>query len=73
MTVQILAFPDFLKKFILNTNASDCGIEAVLSQVQDVGSKSVITNASRFLSGQEQRYCVTCRKLLAVVNFIHHF
>ena len=73
VTAPILAFPDFSKKFILDTDASDCGIGAVLAQVQDDGSESVIAYASRSLSRQEQRYCVTHRELLAVINFIHHF
>ena len=73
VTAPILAFPDFSKKFILDTDASDCGIGAVLAQVQDDGSESVIAYASRSLSRQEQRYYVTRRELLAVINFIHHF
>eukprot|EP00731_Ephydatia_muelleri_P032795 Em0024g339a len=39
----------------------------------DDGGEAVIAYASRSLSRQEQRYCVTRRELLAVVEFIHHF
>eukprot|EP00731_Ephydatia_muelleri_P032784 Em0024g328a len=39
----------------------------------DDGGEAVIAYASRSLSQQEQRYCVTRRELLAVVEFIHHF
>ena len=70
MTTPILAFPDHSRHFMLDTDASDTGIGAILSQVQDDG---VIAYASRSLSRQEQRYCVTRRELLAVVEFIHHF
>eukprot|EP00731_Ephydatia_muelleri_P002224 Em0001g2224a len=38
-----------------------------------IGGEAVIAYASRSLSRQEQRYCVTRRELLAVVEFIHHF
>lgn len=73
MTTPILAFPDHSRHFMLDTDASDTGIGAILSQVQDDGGEAVIAYASRSLSRQEQRYCVTRRELLAVVEFIHHF
>ena len=73
MTTPILAFPDHSRHFVLDTDASDTGIGAILSQVQDDGGEVVIAYASRSLSRQEQRYCVTRRELLAVVEFIHHF
>eukprot|EP00731_Ephydatia_muelleri_P014390 Em0008g110a len=73
MTSPILAHPDWSKSFILDTDASDCGIGAVLSQVNSDASECVIAYASRSLSRQEQRYCVTRRELLAVVEFVKHF
>ena len=73
MTTPILAFPDHSRHFMLDTDASDTGIGAILSQAQDDGGEAVIAYASRSLSRQEQRYCVTRRELLAVVEFIHHF
>ena len=73
MTTPILAFPDHSRHFVLDTDASDTGIGAILSQVQDDGGEVVIAYASRSLSRQEQRYCVTRCELLAVVEFIHHF
>ena len=74
MTTPILAFPDHSRHFMLDTDASDTGIGAILSQVHlDDGGEAVIAYASRSLSRQEQRYCVTRRELLAVVELIHHF
>ena len=69
----VLAFPDYTKEFILDTDASDTGIGFVLSQVQDDGSERVVAYASRLLSKAERRYSVTHRELLAVVIFISHF
>lgn len=57
---------------ILDTDASDVGIGAVLSQVQQ-GSERVLAYGSRKLSKTEQNYCTTRRELLAVVEFTSHF
>ena len=73
VTAPILAFPDYERAFILDTDASDIGIGAVLSQVQEDGSERVIAYVSRVLTKPEQRYCVTRRELLAVVTFVQHF
>lgn len=68
----ILAHPDFSKHFILDTDASDVAIGAVLSQEID-GHERVIAYASRTLSKAERRYCVTRKELLALVHFVKHF
>ena len=54
----ILAYPDFLKPFILDTDASDIGIGAVLSQIHD-GKERVVCYGSRSLTKPEGKYCVT--------------
>ena len=69
----ILAYSDYSKRFILDTDASNYGIGAVLSQISNDGSECGIAYASRSLSRQEQRYCVTRRELLAIVEFVQHF
>lgn len=68
----ILAFPIAEEPFILDTDASDVAIGAVLSQVQG-DNERVIAYASRSLSKAERSYCVTRRELLAVVEFTKHF
>ena len=68
----ILVYPRDQGEFVLDTDASNFGIGAVLSQVQD-GEERVIAYASRTLTKPERRYCVTRRELLAVVYFVQHF
>jgi len=46
----ILAFSDYQKPFILDTDASNLGISAVLLQVHDDGCERVIAYGSRVLS-----------------------
>ena len=41
-TAPILAFPNYNKSFILDTDASNTGIRAVLSQLDDSGRERVI-------------------------------
>ena len=69
----MLAYSDYSKPFILDTDASDRGIGAVLSQEGEDGKERVIAYASRLLSKPERRYCVSRRELLAVVHFTKHF
>lgn len=72
LTAPVLAYPDPEKSYILDTDASNVGIGAVLSQ--EVGGKErVIAYASRALSKPERNYCVTRRELLAVVVYLKHF
>ena len=72
-TTPVLAYPDYSRPFILDTDANDFGIGAVLAQHDDDGHECVVAFASRTLSKSERRYCVIRRELLAVVVFTQHF
>ena len=71
-TSPILVYPDLTKPFILDTDASNHSLGAVLSQVHD-GKEKVVCYDSRLLSKEERNYCVTRRELLAVVVFTNKF
>lgn len=47
-----LAIPNWSQPFIIDTDASDVGIGAVLSQVDQEGTEHVIAYGSRVLSKQ---------------------
>lgn len=68
----ILSYPTSTDLFILDTDASNEGMGAVLSQVQN-GIEHVICYYSKAFSKPERRYCVTRRELLAVVASIKNF
>lgn len=70
----ILAYPspDPDAPFVLDTDASDMALGAVLSQVQG-GTERVIAYASKTLSAPQRNYCTTYKELLAVVLFVKHF
>ena len=72
ITAPILAHPDFSKPFILDTDASDHAIGAVLSQKVD-DKERVVAYASRTLTKTERKYCVTRKELLALVYFVKYF
>jgi len=71
----ILSFPKEQGQFILDTDASNHGVGAVLSQVQN-GTEKVIAYLSRVLNKAERNYCITRRELLAIVASLksfHHY
>ena len=68
----VLTLPQNDCQYILDTDASEHGIGAVLAQIQE-GEERVIAYASRLYSAAEKRYCVTQKELLAVVFFLRQF
>ncbi|KAJ8359662.1 hypothetical protein SKAU_G00161870 [Synaphobranchus kaupii] len=68
----VLAYPDAKRPFIVDTDASNTGVGAVLSQEDEDGER-VVAYYSRALGKAERNYCVTRRELLAVVRALHHF
>jgi len=72
MAATVLAFPQPGLPCLLNTDASDLAIGAVLSQTID-GVERPIAYFSRVMYSAQRNYCTTRRELLAVVASIQHF
>ena len=72
ITSPILSYPQEECMFVIDADASNDGMGAVLSQVQG-GEEKVISYYSKTFSKPEKRYCVTRRELLAVVSSIRKF
>ena len=71
--IVTLAFPDFSKPFILDTDASDVRIGGVLSQLNKSNVDQPVTNYSRSLSKAERKYAVTRKEMLALVDSLRHY
>ena len=69
----VLAFPDFSREFILETDTSGAGLGAVLAQKGEDGASRPIAHASRTIQPHERNYGVTELEALAIVWSVKHF
>ena len=69
----ILQSPDFGSEFIVQTDASEKGIGAVLSQRDDTGSEHPVAFYSRKLLPRETRYSTVEKECLAITAATHAF
>ena len=62
----VLTSLDFNRSFILQTDASDCGVGAVLSQCDDEGFNHPVAYFSRKLLPHAERYSTVEKECLAI-------
>ena len=62
----VLNHPDFGRSFVLQTDASDHGIGAVLSQVDDADQEHPVAFYSRKFLAREERYATVEKECLAI-------
>jgi len=67
-----LAYPQPDQTFILNTDASDVAVGAILSTMVD-GVQRPIAFFFRVMNAAQRNYCTTRRELLAVIAGLQHF
>lgn len=71
-----LQMPDYTRPFIVDTDASDIAVGAVLGQLDDNGNERPVFFASRKLSPAEKKWPVRDKEALAILfacqSFRHH-
>ena len=72
-SASVLRSPDFNRMFILQTDASNRGIVAVLSQHDDDGTERPVAFYSRKLLPREERFSTMERECLAIKLATHAF
>lgn len=65
--------PDFTKQFVLQTDASDRGVGAVLSQCDEQGQDRPVAYFSRKLLNGEERYSIIEKECLGIKLAIQAF
>jgi len=63
----VLAYPDFEKPFIVETDASKVGVSAVLTQKNEKGEVHPVQFTSRTMTPTERNYSACDRETLAVI------
>ena len=69
----ILAYPDYSKPFILDTDCSKLAMGAVLSQLDANNEERPIAYFSKALNDAQSKYSITKMEMLALVSAIRHF
>ena len=72
-TDPVLRSPDFTKEFIVQTDASERGVGAVLSQLDDEGLDHPISYFSRKLLPREEHYATVEKECLAIKLAVQTF
>ena len=72
-SAPVLAYPQLDRPFTLQTDASDTGLGAVLTQFDSSENEHVISYASRSSTDREKKYSATEKEALAVVLATDHF
>jgi len=72
-SLPVLRSPDFTKPFVVQTDASERGVGAVLSQLDDDGNDYPVSYYSRKLLPREERYATVEKECLAIRLAVHAF
>ncbi|GFX10581.1 retrovirus-related Pol polyprotein from transposon 297 [Trichonephila clavipes] len=72
----VLYAPNFEREFIVQTDASNVGMRAVLTQLTEQGEEHPILYLSKKFSEVEKRYCTTekeCASIVFAIKRLHYY
>ncbi|GFW49970.1 retrovirus-related Pol polyprotein from transposon 17.6 [Trichonephila clavipes] len=72
----VLYAPNFEREFIVQTDASNAGLGAVLTQLTEQGEEHPILYLSKKFSEVEKRYCTTekeCASIVFAIKMLHYY
>ncbi|GFS58359.1 retrovirus-related Pol polyprotein from transposon 297 [Trichonephila clavipes] len=72
----VLYAPNFEREFIVQTDASNAGMGAVLTQLTEEGEEHPILYLSKKFSEVEKRYCTTekeCASIVFAIKRLHYY
>ncbi|GFV80605.1 retrovirus-related Pol polyprotein from transposon 17.6 [Trichonephila clavipes] len=72
----VLYVPNFEREFIVQTDASNAGMGAVLTQLNEQGEEHPILYLSKKFSEVEKRYCTTekeCASIVFAIKRLHYY
>ena len=69
----VMGYPRFDREFIVYTDASNIGVEEVLSQLDELGHEKVTAYASRTFHGAEKNWSTTEKEAYAIVWALNYF
>ncbi|GFX89667.1 retrovirus-related Pol polyprotein from transposon 297 [Trichonephila clavipes] len=72
----VLYAPNFEREFIVQTDASNAGMGAVLTQLTEQGEEHPILYLSKKFSEVEKRYCTTekeCASIVFAIKMLHYY
>ncbi|GFX77866.1 retrovirus-related Pol polyprotein from transposon 17.6 [Trichonephila clavipes] len=72
----VLYAPNFEREFIVQTDASNAGMGAVLTQLNEQGEEHPILYLSKKFSEVEKRYCTTekeCASIVFAIKMLHYY
>ena len=73
MTAPVLAYPDFIKSFVLDSDRCDHSVGVVFSQYDEHRVEHSITYFSCTLLPRKKKYHITQKECLAMVEGMKHF